>query len=489
MYSLNEEQRNGLEVMKKGFNCFLTGQAGTGKSYTLTKFVQYCIQNNIKYAITSTTGVSALLINGTTIHSWAGILLGMEDKFTLLERVYSRDKPYRRWLYTKVLIIDEISMMSPELLEKLDYIGKKVRKNTKPFGGIQLIFTGDMAQLPPVKSDYSFKSPIWVTLIQKNIYLTQNMRQTDPIFQQVLKEVRMGKVSQKSLNILQERVGAYINAPEGIIPTKLFSHRATVANINRGNLLKLVTPTNKLISYVAEDDVKKKNGGIINYKYRENYLKRADKIFQAEKILEICIGAQVMLLFNLDVPGGLANGSRGLVISFKNNLPIVRFMNGIETAIDYNTWNMKIADDVIITRRQIPLMLAWAVTIHKSQGSTVNCASIDLGDTIFLYGQAYTALSRCKNLEYISIINLDPNKLVANPDVVDFYGKMEHIDTSNNNQPNNSDGSCNICCERDTNTVLLPCGHVCSCMECSYNLEKCPICRSDINSRNKIYLS
>ena len=488
---LNPRQNYALDMMKKGKNIFLTGQAGTGKSYTIMTFVKWCISNSINYAITSTTGISALLIGGTTIHSWAGILLGMEDKITLLERVMTRDKAYNRWLYTRVLILDEISMMSPELLEKLDYIGKKIRKSTKPFGGIQLIFCGDFAQLPPVKSDFCFKSAIWDVLIDITIHLTENMRQTHATFKQLLSEVRMGNVTPSSIKLLQQRIGAHIETPEGIVPTKLFSHRETVAKTNANSLMELITTSNPIVTYHSDDDVKQKDGRIVNSQYRDQYLARIDKIFQATKTLNLCVGAQVMLLTNLDLRAGLANGSRGVIIKFGNGLPVVRFMNGLETTIDKEGWSMKIADNVIIKRKQIPLILAWAITIHKCQGSTLDCAQMDLGATIFSYGQAYTALSRVKSLDAVSIVTFDPDKLVASPYVIEFYRKvgMEQSEGVEEPDPDSIPDLklCPICCEREINSIFIPCGHIYCCLKCSYNIDPCPICRSEITMRSKAY--
>lgn len=489
---LNKKQKEAFELLKSRSNIFISGQAGTGKSYLVRVFIDYCKKNNIVVGVTSTTGVSATLIEGYTLHSYTGILLGKEDKIELLERVRGNDKAYKRWLYTNVLIIDEVSMLSPELLEKLDYIGKKIRKSTKPFGGIHLIFVGDMYQLPPVKSTFCFTSPIWDHCIQKYIELEENMRQTDPVFQNILKEVRVGETSEKSIELLQERIGANIDSPNGIKPTKLFSHRAEVAKINIDSLMAIVTPDNPLRTYNAKDNVKRKDGIIINNQYRDNYLARIDKIFQAVKKLDLCIGAQVMLLYNLDVKGGLANGSRCVVIGFKNDLPVVRFMNGVETPVDYVSWSMKVGDDIIVSRRQIPLLLAYAVTVHKSQGSTLDCAQIDLGMTIFTVGQAYTALSRVKSLDALSIVTFDPDRIMASPLVVDFYNKIvkkeliEPVELDPEAIPDNK--LCNVCMEREKNCVLLNCGHVCCCLDCSYNLETCPICRSDISNRNKIYI-
>lgn len=494
---LNPRQKHALDLMKKRKNIFLTGQAGTGKSYTIKAFVKWCIRERVTYAVTSTTGVSALLIGGTTLHSWAGILLGMEDKITLLERVMTREKAHKRWLYTRVLIIDEISMMSPTLLEKLDYIGKKVRKSTKPFGGIQLIFCGDFAQLPPVKSDFCFKSAVWDLLIDTTVYLSENMRQTNEIFKNMLAEVRLGNVTHQTVELLQGRIGAHIETPEGIIPTKLFSHRATVAKINQNSLLNLVTDKNPIVTYHSKDMVKRKDGRMVDSRYRDQYLGRIDKIFQAVKTLELCLGAQVMLLFNLDLSAGLANGSRGVVIGFTNGLPIVRFMNGVETPIDKASWSMKIADNVIVSRRQTPLILAWATTIHKSQGSTLDCAQIDLGATIFEYGQAYTALSRVKSLDCVSIVTLDSSKLVASPYVISFYEKIgtnllekeEKDETVLDPDAIPDEKLCPICCERVINSIFIPCGHIYCCLQCSYNIDPCPICRGDITMRNKVHLT
>ena len=489
MAELNPIQNEGLKLMQKGYNVFLTGQAGTGKSHLLKVFTTWLKQNNKRYGVTSTTGVSALLIGGTTLHSWAGILLGMEDKITLLERVMSRDKPYRRWLYTKVLIIDEISMMSPDLFEKLDYIGKKIRKSTKPFGGIQLVLVGDMLQLPPVKSDYVFTSPLWDASIDRVVYLTQNMRQADPTFQSILSEVRIGELSPESISLLRGRIGKTIDTPEGIEPTKLYSHRATVAKINHTSLMSLVTPENSLVRFVSKDDVKRKDGKLIPSRYREDYLGRIDKIFQAVKTLELCVGAQVMLIFNMDVPGGLANGSRGVVIGFENNLPVVRFMNGVETPVSRTSWSMKVAEGTKVSRNQIPLILAWACTIHKAQGSTLDCAQIDLGATLFEYGQGYTALSRCRSLDKLSIVTMDVTRLVASPKVLKYYSSINNRELKELEKKNEmSDGDCLICCERDKNCVFIPCGHTGCCIQCGYNLETCPICRSDISSVNKVYM-
>lgn len=494
---LNSDQKRGLEILKQGYNTFVSGFSGSGKSFLLKTFINYCNTNNIICGVTSTTGVSATLIGGYTIHSYTGILLGMEDKIALVERVQRNQKALKRWLYTRVLIIDEISMLGAELLEKLDYIGRKIRKNNKPFGGIQMVLVGYFMQLKSICSNYCFKSSLWDLLIEKNVYLNENMRQTDPVFQEILKEVRYGETSQKSIEMLESRIGAYIETAEGIIPTKLYSHKADVMKINNDALMALVNDKNPLRTYNAKDNAKRKDGMTITGEYRDKYLAHIDRIFQANKKLDLCIGAQSMLIFNIDVKAGLANGSRCVVIGFKNELPVVRFMNGLEIVIDYVSWSMKVGDDIIVSRRQIPLIVAYCVTIHKSQGSTLDCAQIDLGATIFEAGMAYTALSRVKCLEGLSIVTFDPSKLVANPDVIEFYKNLKQDnskDKLDNKQPDdpivneNRNELCCICFDAKINSVLLTCGHAVTCLNCSYNINKCPICRSEITLRNKIFL-
>ena len=184
---LNEEQRHAVNLILAGANVLLTGQAGTGKSFIIKRVVTELISRGKIVGVTSTTGVSALLINGTTIHRWSGIKLGELDAPKLYERAANNGFARKNWKQTSVLIIDEVSMLTPDLLEKLDYIGRHMRHDEKPFGGIQLILTGDFCQLPPVRSDvYCFQSPIWKYLIDEVVYLRQVMRQNDPEFQKIL---------------------------------------------------------------------------------------------------------------------------------------------------------------------------------------------------------------------------------------------------------------------------------------------------------------
>lgn len=423
---LNIEQKEAFEIIKNGKNVFITGGAGVGKSF-LIKFIQkWGINKNINIEITALTGIAALLIGGKTLHSWAGIGLGKEDKITLYMKILGNKNVVKRWLDTKILVIDEISMLSVSLFEKLNYIGQKIRHSYKPFGGIQLVFVGDFAQLPPVENDninYLFNNKEWINSIDRTLYLKINSRQTDPEFSNMLNEIRIGIVTDKTFVKLQSKIGIKLEGE--IKPTKIYSTRSSVDDLNLKKLNKLIIKGNPLKSYICTDVIK---GKCHNTEYITTYV-NTNSNFRKE--LQICVGAQVMLIYNLDVKAGLVNGSRGIVKSFIEGYPSVLFSNGIQIVVTPIESEYKIQDNIRLIRTQIPLILAWASTVHKSQGCTLDCVSIDLGSSIFAYGQAYTALSRVKSFDSLTLEALDISKIIANPAVTEFY----NILSSYNDQP------------------------------------------------------
>ncbi len=422
---LNNGQRIAFEAVKSGRNMFVTGQAGTGKS-ELIKYIKTWIESQgMIPAITSYTGVSALGIKGVTLHRWAGIKLAEEGAIELIHIVKKNRNAMKNWKNTDLLVIDEISMLSPDLLYKLDCIGRSVRRIQAPFGGIQLLFSGDFAQLPPVKTDvYCFECPTWESCKLDICYLTENMRQCDPLFQKVLSEIRMGRLSDEGRELLLSRVGVKVGT-EDIIPTKLFSHRKSVDEINEENLKQIPREDNPLQRFKAVDFIESKRE--VNPEYQQNYIATLNKTCQAKPILDLLVGAQVMLIHNLDIDMSLVNGSRGVVVRFEEYRPVVKFLNGIEMIIQTNDWEIKINDECKIVRRQIPLILAWASTYHKCQGMTLDCVELDLGDTIFSDGQFYTGISRVRTTEGMSITNLDFNGIRCDPKVRLFYETLENI--------------------------------------------------------------
>jgi ATP-dependent DNA helicase PIF1 len=247
------------------------------------------------------------------------------------------------------------------------------------------------------------------------------MRQSDQDFQQLLSEIRIGVVTDMTKAILMSKVDFKIER-DGIQPTKLYSRRFDVDDINEVELRKLVSTENNVRRYKCTDIFEPH---VENVKTKDMFTAIVDRDCQGRKVLDVVVGAQVMLIINLDIDAGLVNGSRGIVVRFEEHRPVVKFLNGIELIIKAHVWEFDIGEGIKISRIQIPLLLSWAITVHKSQGSSLDCVEADLGDTIFDFGQFYTALSRVRTLEGLSISALDFEKVMAHPKVVEFYKKLE----------------------------------------------------------------
>ena len=418
MTTLNERQNKVLQHFKIGDNIFLTGSAGTGKTYLVKHIREICETNKMSIALTAMTGTAAYLIGGKTLHSWAGIGLGDKSVEELVDKIGKYPVSLMRWINTKILIIDEISMMSNILLEKLNEIGQILRSSKKPFGGIQLIFSGDFYQLPPVVKEedslFCFESMVWNQLIDVNVVLDEIIRQKEPSFQKCMEEARKGKLSEESIEILNTCLGKKIS--DKIIPTKIYSYRENVDAINSNNLKKL----GSTIKTFKSNYYTKYNGKKTLLCEEDSYLNNMKTSLQYNKYIKLSVGSQVMLTINLNSDSGLTNGSRGVVIEFKNNFPVVLFKNGDIIEIPPYELKCDILNKTIYIE-QIPLILAWAITVHKSQGASIDLAEIDLGSTLFTYGQGYVALSRVRNIEGLSLIAFEPRKIRAHPKVKQFY--------------------------------------------------------------------
>ena len=415
--SLSEKQKYAYKLILEKKNIFLTGCAGVGKTAAIKLFYKE-YKNLKKIAMTSTTGVSAILIGGATLHSFLGIGLGKDKLEVLYINIVNNGKLAKRWRELQVLIIDEISMLDPELFDKLENLARLVRKNERPFGGIQLVLTGDFLQLPAVSSDeFCFQSKSWKSCVDEVVYLTENFRQDDLVLQKCLNEIRLGEISENTLEILNSRVGVKLTNELGIIPTKIYSLNKDVDYENQKEMDKLLIKNKDLefFEYELEYNVLKKGMKFVQDKVK--------KVCLAPQNLQLCIGAQVMLLYNIDLENGLANGSRGVIIGFEEDFPIVRFLNGVERIITHQEWKIEDNGEVLMNITQIPLRVAFATTIHKIQGITLDYAEIDMGN-IFEYGQGYVALSRVKKLEGLSIKNLDIDKIFAHPGAVEFYKNL-----------------------------------------------------------------
>ena len=443
--TLTEQQLAVIDHLLEGDNLFLTGGGGVGKSYLLS--VIYTEFPGLKKRIIAAkdpgsiaklpriqmcamTGCAALLLGhkAKTLHSWAGIGLGKGSVSELYVKIRRNQKSMKNWLCTDLLIIDEVSMMTAELLDKLNEIGKKVRGNKKPFGGIQVLLVGDFFQLPPVnRSDettkFAFESDAWKELITSSIELTEIQRQKDEIFQRVLKEARRGALTKDSCELLTGYQGRDWKENK-IRPTLLFPRRAEVDMINDSNLRSL---TGRRYTYKARlvYDGKIPEGFSESNEGFQKALQMFDSDAAYSKELELMLNAQVMLIANTDPDSGLVNGSRGIVVGFcpSTELPIVEFLNGVKKPVGTHTW--PIEDYEFVSRAQVPLKLAYAVTIHKSQGATLDSALVDIGSGVFEYGQAYVALSRVRSLEALYVYDFDPTAFKAHPKVKEFYKNLK----------------------------------------------------------------
>jgi ATP-dependent DNA helicase PIF1 len=415
--TLNEQQQRAYQAMIDGKSIFLTGIAGGGKSACVKKFVQaYKDSKNI--GLTSTTGISAVLIGGCTVHSYLGIGLGTGSVDSLSTNIMRNGKLRKRWNELQVLIIDEISMFSPELFDKIEQVARCVRYSEAPFGGIQLVLTGDMLQLPAIGSEnLCFESKSWDSCIDEVIYLTENHRQLDPKFQQCLNNVRLGKLPKSTRKMLESRIGVKLTNELGIMPTKIYCTNASVDYKNQQELDKLNVSGAEFYEYEIEYEV------FPSIKNKEYMREKYKKMCMAPETLQLCVGAQVMLLFNLEVEQGLANGSRGIVDSFVDDIPVVKFLNGRKVAIDHHVWTICEGDEQVMKIIQIPLKLAYAASAHKLQGSTLDYAEVNLIDC-FEWGQAYIMISRVKTLEGLSIIAIDFDKICAHPKALKYYDNL-----------------------------------------------------------------
>jgi uracil-DNA glycosylase len=449
--TLTQQQLSVINHLLEGENLFLTGGGGVGKSYLLSviytdfpglKKRLFAAKNPGLVAkipriqMCALTGCAALLLGhkAKTLHSWAGIGLGKGSVSELYIKIRRNQKSMRNWLCTDLLIIDEISMMTAELLDKLNQIAKKVRSNQRPFGGIQVLLVGDFFQLPPVnKSDeptkFAFECDAWKEIIKSSIELTEIQRQKDTVFQRILQEARVGALSDESCKLLSGYQGRKWQENK-IRPTLLFPRRAEVEMINDSNLRSL---TGRRYTYKARlvYDGKIPDGFTENDEAFQRALNMFDSDGAYVKELELIENAQVMLIANIDPESGLVNGSRGIITGFcpATGLPIVEFLNGVKKIIGTHTW--PIEDYEFVSRAQVPIRLAFAVTIHKSQGATLDSALVDIGSGVFEYGQAYVALSRVRSLDALYVYDFDPVAFKAHPKVKEFY---KHLTVNNLNQ-------------------------------------------------------
>lgn len=417
------KQETALAILKTGQNVFLTGQAGAGKTYVLNQYIEYLRVRQIPVAVTASTGIASTHMNGMTVHAWSGIGIQNEFEKVNLQRLAARDEYLERIKNTKVLIIDEISMLHSKQVDTINQVLKYFRKNEMPFGGVQVIFSGDFFQLPPIgdkgetsKEKYAFMSQAWCECKFQICYLTEQHRQTGTDEKQrfglslndILNQIRRQSVTQQAINILTSTQNHTIDLNR----TRLYTHNADVDVINQTQLNEL---TAKTITYRAA-------------KMGEKPLQESlSKSVRAPDELTVAIGAKVMFVKNLPLLG-VYNGTMGEVVGFigvsgkaykatdadisETAYPLVRLNTGGEVAAEPEEWTVEDKDGTVLASyTQVPLCLAWAITVHKSQGMTLDAAEIDLSKT-FEMGQGYVALSRLRSLDGLKLLGFNIKSLL-----------------------------------------------------------------------------
>lgn len=398
-------QVKALDILKTGASVFLTGEPGSGKTHTINQYVAYLREHGIEPAITASTGIAATHIGGMTIHAWSGI--GIKKNLTEedLDQLGTNERLVRRINQTAVLIIDEISMLSAQTLFMVDQVIRFVRRSEEPFGGMQVVFVGDFFQLPPISrvgddvSLFAFMSPVWVEAKTIVCYLSEQYRQEDPEFLSFLTSIRKGEVTLDTHSLLAERKVVIGNDD---VKTRLYSHNIDVDRVNDQRLEALPGEV-----HIFEMDSRGSEGAIMSLK---------KGCLSPERLL-LKAGTQVMFTKN-NFEGGFVNGTLGEVEGFNNfGNPIVRTRQGKKIEVDSVEWSINDGSRTLGTIIQLPLRLAWAITVHKSQGMTLDEATIDLSQA-FEYGQGYVALSRLKSFSGLYLLGHNKRALEVHPHIL-----------------------------------------------------------------------
>lgn len=397
-------QSEALSILHTGANVFLTGEPGSGKTHTVNAYIAWLRSHGIEPSITASTGIAATHVGGMTLHAWSGI--GIADRMTpeLLDTIVNKEHVAKRLQKAKVLIIDEVSMLSANVLSMVDEVVREVRHEPeRAFGGLQVVLVGDFFQLPPVsrsKVEFAFESPVWGKLNPLVCYLTEQHRQDDGQFLSVLGAIRAGDWDHTHVSLITAREAEYDSIEEGV--PQLFTHNADVDRINSEQLGKLPGSA-KTFAMSASGSAALADA-----------LKRG---CLSPETLVLKEGAVVMATKNNPV-AGYANGTLGIVIGFERgtNNPIIETRDGRELTIAPAEWAVEEGGKVKAKLTQIPLKLAWAITIHKSQGQSLDAAAMDLSRS-FEYGQGYVALSRVRSLSGVHLLGWSENALMVHPQV------------------------------------------------------------------------
>lgn len=411
-------QNEALTILKTGANVFLTGEPGSGKTHTVNRFVAWLRGRGVEPAVTASTGIAATHINGHTIHSWSGIGVRRELTKSDLHRITNNKRVANRVRNTHTLIIDEVSMLSARTFSMVETACRGVRGGTAPFGGLQIVLVGDFFQLPPVvaraeddleptlfeasgarQNLFAFDSPAWRALNPMVCYLSEQYRQNDAIFLDILSAIRSRTVSAQHRKLLKTRFAQ--QASDGT--TQFFSHNSDVDRVNGAKLLKLPGDTHTFI---------------MESRGPKQLVERLARGCLSPEKLILKIGARVMFTKNDIRQHRFVNGTLGTIIGFRkeDGYPIVKTNSGWTIFAEPAEWSIEESGQILARVSQIPLRLAWAITVHKSQGMSLDSAHMDLSDA-FEHGQGYVAISRVRTLDGLSLAGFNERALEVHPKI------------------------------------------------------------------------
>lgn len=413
-------QATALSILKTGANVFLTGEPGSGKTHTINTYIEWLRERGIEPAITASTGIAATHVGGMTIHAWSGI--GVKRDLTPydIDEIVSRERLVKRAEATHVLVIDEISMIDSRTLSMAETAIRALKRSDRPWGGMQVVFVGDFYQLPPVsrkeeseatiqmntgettsgvRRGFAFTSAAWASANPLVSYLSEQHRQNDLAFLDLLSAIRKGAVTDAHHELLSSRRSEAGSLPEKV--TRLYSHNA---NVDRENTEQLERIEGKTETYTMSS------------KGSQHLVENLKRGCLSPETLTLKKGARVMFTKN-SMDGAYANGTLGEVVDFDAAGPVVRTNSGRALHVVPAEWSVTDGGKVLARISQIPLRLAWAITVHKSQGMTLDAAAVDLS-AAFEYGQGYVALSRVRALTGLHVLGYNEQSLLVHPEII-----------------------------------------------------------------------
>ena len=451
-----DEQKNAFDLFKSGKNLFISGPGGTGKSMFIREIHKHSDRVVKKIQVCAMTGCAAVLLEckAKTIHSWSGLGIATgTNTIEMAEKVAGNYMKKKNWTSVDVLIIDEVSMMSKKMFELLNITARKCRSKQSHllFGGIQVIFCGDFYQLPPIgdrdeddSRAFCFESELFDVVFEYKTEFTKSFRQLgDQLYTKILNQVRVGRITKSTVDILNNRINAPVPDDICIKPTRIYPTRIKVDRVNELSMKKLVgesktfNMTDVIVPHfeLTKDQRKVNIPVTINYDREFTFMRNS---INCPPVITLKIGAQVMCVVNIDVENTtepICNGSQGIIMGFNTvtGCPNVKFAGGFEKEVSLHTWTHETYP--VIQVKQLPIVPAWAMTTHKSQGTSLDFAEIDVGGDIFACGQTYVALSRVRSLAGLYLKSFEPGKIKVNKKVKQFYDRLHGVSTHRSSIP------------------------------------------------------